>query len=158
MRVNYNIPKYKTEADISNTNDTPSRRKIFRDNDIVFDGTQCISDTVNTLTTKQDRHPTAGMVLYPPHATGKSEYRNFTPRECFLLMGFDERDYEIISQNNIQIKKNQFLYSKERCEKLAGNSIVVDVLMAIFRQVDEIDKNIISVHQKYYKKREENKI
>ena len=157
LRVNYNIPKYKKEADISNTNDTPSRRKIFRDNDIVYDGTRCISDTVNTLTTKQDRHPTAGMVLYPEHATGKSEYRNFTPRECFLLMGFDERDYEILFRNNIQIKKNHFLYSKERCEKLAGNSIVVDVLMAIFRQIDEIDKNIISRHQKYYKKRKNTK-
>ncbi len=153
LRVNYNIPKYKSEADISNTNDTPSRRKIFRDNDIVYNGIRCISDTVNTLTTKQDRHPTAGIVLYPQHAVGKSEYRNFTPRECFLFMGFDEEDYEILSQNNVQIKKNQLLYSKERCEKLAGNSIVVEVLMAIFRQVDEIDKTIISIHQNHYKKK-----
>ncbi len=153
LRVNYKISKYKSEADISNTNDTPSRRKIFRDNDIVYDGKKCIADTVNTLTTKQDRHPTAGMVLYPQHAVGKSEYRNFTPRECFLLMGFDEKDYEILSQNNLPVKKTQKLYSKERYEKLAGNSIVVDVLMAIFRQVDYIDKNILSIHKKYYKRK-----
>ena len=51
--------------------------------------------------------------------------------------------------NNISIKKNQFLYSKERCEKLAGNSIVVDVLMAIFKQVDDINRNILnSKHKK----------
>lgn len=148
LRVDYKVSKYKKEADISNTNDTPSRRKIFRDNDIVFDGEKCVLDTVNTLTTKQDRHPTAGMVLYPQHAVGKSEYRNFTPRECFLLMGFDEEDYEILSKNNLPIKKTQKLYSKERYEKLAGNSIVVDVLMAIFKQVDYIDNNILKVPKK----------
>ena len=113
----------------------------------MYDGKSCVLETVNTLTTKQDRHPTAGLVLYPEHGIGKSQYRNFTPRECFLLMGFDEQDYEILVQNNIRIKKNQFLYSKERCEKLAGNSIVVDVLMAIFKQVDDINRNILNSKQ-----------
>ncbi len=148
LRVDYSNAKYKSEADISNTNDTPSRRKIFHDNEIVYNGTQCIAETVNTLTTKQDRHPTAGMVLYPEHGPKKSEYRNFTPRECFLLMGFDESDYEILSQNNILVKKNQYLYSKERYEKLAGNSIVVDVLMAIFEQVNAINNDILSTTKK----------
>ena len=31
-----------------------------------------------------------------------------------------------------------YLYSRERFEKLAGNSIVVDVLVAIFTQVDQL--------------------
>ena len=75
--------------------------------------------------------------MYPEHAPGKSKYRNFTPRECFLLMGFDEKDYDIIVKNNIKIRKNMYLYSRERFEKLAGNSIVVDVLVAIFTQVDQ---------------------
>ena len=77
--------------------------------------------------------------MYPEHAPGKSEYRNFTPRECFLLMGFDEEDYEVIAANNIKIRKDKNLYSRERFEKLAGNSIVVDVLVAIFAQVDQLN-------------------
>lgn len=139
LRTDYSIEKYKREADISNMNDTPSRRRILNENEIVFDGTHYTADTVNTLTTKQDRNPTAGLVMYPEHARGKSVYRNFTPRECFLMMGFDEKDYDALIQNDLLIRKGRFLYSRERCEKLAGNSIVVEVLMAIFRQILELN-------------------
>lgn len=138
FRTDYSIEQYKREADISNMNNTPSRRKILKDNEIIFDGVNFVTDTVNTLTTKQDRNPTSGLIMYPEHSPGKSEYRNFTPRECFLLMGFDEKDYEIIAENNIAVRKDKNLYSRERFEKLAGNSIVVDVLVAIFSQVDEL--------------------
>lgn len=144
LRTDYTVQKYKIEADISNMNDTPSRRKIFEDNDIIYDGEKYLTDTVNTLTTKQDRNPTSGMVIYPEHGLGKSVYRNFTPRECFLMMGFDEADYDAIVENNILIRKNKYLFSREKCEKLAGNSIVVDVLVAIFRQVDELNKMLWS--------------
>ncbi|SEU01138.1 DNA (cytosine-5-)-methyltransferase [Enterocloster clostridioformis] len=139
FRTDYSIKQYKIEADISNMNDTPSRRKIFEDNEIVFDGIRFVTDSVNTLTTKQDRNPTSGLIVYPEHAPGKSIYRNFTPRECFLLMGFDEQDYESVAANNIFIRKDKLLYSRERFEKLAGNSIVVDVLVAIFAQVDQLN-------------------
>lgn len=144
LRTDYAVQKYKKEADISNMNDTPSRRKIFEDNDVIYDGEAYLTDTVNTLTTKQDRNPTSGMVIYPEHGPGKSIYRNFTPRECFLMMGFDEEDYDAIVENNILIRKNKYLFSREKCEKLAGNSIVVDVLVAIFRQVDELNKMLWS--------------
>ena len=139
FRTDYSISKYKVEADLSNMNDTPSRRKIFNDNDVIFDGEKFVADSVNTLTTKQDRNPTSGLIMYPEHAPGKSKYRNFTPRECFLLMGFDEKDYEIITENNITIRKDKKLFTRERFEKLAGNSIVVDVLVAIFTQVDQLN-------------------
>lgn len=138
LYTDYTQIKYKKEADISNPNDTPSRRKIFNDNEIVFDGKQTIVSTVNTLTTKQDRNPTSGLVLYPEHGSGKMEYRNFTPRECFRLMGFDEIDFERLQKNNFPIRTNRMLYSRERYEKLAGNSIVVDVLVPIFKQIMEL--------------------
>ena len=139
LRTDYSIEKYRNEADVSNMNDTPSRRKIFDDNEIVFDGNRCISKTINTLTTKQDRNPTAGLVMYPEHKNGKSKYRNFTPRECFLMMGFEEKDYQSVIENNLKVRKNHFIYTRERCEKLAGNSIVVDVLMAIFAQINDLN-------------------
>lgn len=49
--------------------------------------------------------------------------RKLTPKECFRLMGFDDRDVDILIENKIS---NTQLY------KMAGNSIVVDVLEEIY--------------------------
>lgn len=49
--------------------------------------------------------------------------RMLTPRECFRLMGFDDRDVDVLIENGIS---NTQLY------KMAGNSIVVDVLERLF--------------------------
>lgn len=51
--------------------------------------------------------------------------RKLTPRECWRLMGFSDEDFEKAAKVN----SNTQLY------KEAGNSIVKDVLMAIFRQM-----------------------
>jgi DNA (cytosine-5)-methyltransferase 1 len=51
--------------------------------------------------------------------------RKLTPKECWRLMGFDDEDFEKASQVN----SNAQLY------KQAGNSIVVNVLMAIFNEL-----------------------
>ena len=49
--------------------------------------------------------------------------RKLTPKECFRLMGFDDEDHDILSENGI---------SNTQIYKMAGNSIVVDVLEEIF--------------------------
>lgn len=62
--------------------------------------------------------------------------RKLTPRECFRLMGFDDRDVDILIDNNIS---NTQLY------KMAGNSICVSVLEYIFSQLSQsllLDKAI----------------
>lgn len=51
--------------------------------------------------------------------------RKLTERECFRLMGVADSDSDKIRQ----------VVSKTQCYKLAGNSIVVDVLVAIFNQL-----------------------
>lgn len=51
--------------------------------------------------------------------------RKFTPKECWRLMGFSDEDYDKASKVN----SNAQLY------KQAGNSIVVNVLMAIFKEM-----------------------
>lgn len=51
--------------------------------------------------------------------------RKLTPKECFRLMGVRDEDYE-------KIKKNQ---SDASLYHLAGDSIVVDVLMAIYKEL-----------------------
>ena len=45
--------------------------------------------------------------------------------------------------DNPMITKRRSLYSTEKLIKMAGNSIVVDVLEAIFRQIMDINENII---------------
>lgn len=51
--------------------------------------------------------------------------RKLTPKECFRLMGVTDSDAD----------KMIGVLSKSRCYQVAGNSIVVDVLAAIFRQL-----------------------
>lgn len=55
----------------------------------------------------------------------KYRIRKLTERECFRLMGVADSDSDKIRQ----------VVSKTQCYKLAGNSIVVDVLVAIFNQL-----------------------
>lgn len=49
--------------------------------------------------------------------------RKLTPRECFRLMGVSEPDIDTILNSGI---------SNSACYRLAGNSIVVDVMVALF--------------------------
>lgn len=55
----------------------------------------------------------------------KFQIRKLTPKECFRLMGVKDQDYEKIATN----QSDASLYH------LAGDSIVVNVLMAIFIQI-----------------------
>lgn len=64
----------------------------------------------------------------------KTEYRirKLTPLECWRLMGFSDRDFHMAEKKN----SNSQLY------KQAGNSIVKNVLMAIFGQMIPGKENI----------------
>lgn len=52
--------------------------------------------------------------------------RRLTPRECFRLMGVSEKDIDNIQKSGI---------SRTQQYKMAGNSIVVDVLYYIFKKM-----------------------
>lgn len=56
----------------------------------------------------------------------KFRIRKLTPKECFRLMGVEDADIEKMQKSGLS---NSAQY------KLAGNSIVVDVLYHIFRKV-----------------------
>lgn len=66
----------------------------------------------------------------PCYYEGKQEQkyriRKLTPRECFRLMGVTETDINKIQQSGV---------SQSQQYKMAGNSIVVDVLEHIFRKM-----------------------
>lgn len=76
-----------------------------------------------TISTRQDRSPNAGIV-----PTSKGQYRYLTERECWRLMGFTDDDFKEVLKEypGKPNRRNATLY------KLAGNSIVVDVLESIF--------------------------
>lgn len=58
--------------------------------------------------------------------TNNHRIRKLTPLECFRLMGFDDEDYYILKENKI---------SNTQIYKMAGNSIVVDVLYYIYLEL-----------------------
>ena len=60
--------------------------------------------------------------------------RKLTPKECFRLMGFDDRDVDILIENGIS---NTQLY------KMVGNSIVVDVLEEIYCELLNSYRDVI---------------
>ena len=53
---------------------------------------------------------------------GKGRFRKLTPRECLRLMGFDD-SFKIVCSDTETYKQS-------------GNSIIVNVLMAILRKMD----------------------
>lgn len=73
----------------------------------------------NTITTKQMRWNVSIIPI------GNGEYRLLKPNECWRLMGFDDEDYEKVSS----------VCSDNQLYKQAGNSIVVPVLEAIFKEL-----------------------
>lgn len=130
LRENYSNLKYKFEALEAQPNRTPSRERMFAENYKLNSGKHKYS---RTITTKQDRHPNAGVIDIKGtkigdenRAPGKANYRFMTPRETYLFMGFDDKDFDAVKANHIR---------KEKLYQQAGNSIAVDVLAAIFNEM-----------------------
>ena len=143
LKLDYRKTKYKEEANMCQPNDTASRREIYKKNEILFRNNKVNNIVVSTVTTKQDRHPNSGLIDYFEGNPNKSNYRYLTPRECFLLMGFDEKDYQVIVNNNFENRNKEKFFTRDKLYKLAGNSIVVNVLEEIFKQMIYIENNIL---------------
>ncbi|WP_312039408.1 DNA (cytosine-5-)-methyltransferase [Macrococcoides bohemicum] len=146
IKLDYSIEKYRAEAIESTPDLTQSRIKILNSNPVLAKGRKINNVYARTVTTKQDRHPNSGIVLYENEVlkdTNK-KYRNLTPRECMLLMGFREEQYDSLIENNISISEStgRKMLAPSKIIKLAGNSIVVDVLEAIFKNMLEINEMI----------------
>lgn len=118
FRNDYKNRILKAEADIAQLNPTPSRLKMWDINGRDLNE----NTTIRTITCNMDRTHCAALFPYEG-AKGKS-FRRPTIREAFLLMGFDEADYE---------KTLSLEFSYRKMNKLIGNSIVVNVLEEIFR-------------------------
>lgn len=69
--------------------------------------------------------PTLTCTEPPYRVESEVRIRKLTPRECWRLMGFTDEDFD----------KAQKVNSNTQLYKQAGNSIVVPVLEAIFKQL-----------------------
>ena len=58
-------------------------------------------------------------------------------------MGFKEKQFELLLENNLEIGKDRKILPSSKLIKLAGNSIVVPVLEKIFEQIGEINEDIL---------------
>ena len=137
LKLDYSDDYLLKEALEAQPNDTVSRRKIWKQNSKIVNERLEVAKRVQTITTKQDRHPNSGNIYFD--VNHKSKFRFLTPRECFLFMGFDEKDYDVLLSNNMKSRKNSLFFSRDVLYKLAGNSIVVNVLENVFDQMFDIE-------------------
>lgn len=145
LRTDYSNETYYREATACQPMDTESRRRIWENNVQITDANgNILVDHVSTLTTKQDRDPNSGNLYMAPH-DGLGSFRYLTPRECMILMGFDEADYEKLINNNVSLKKDLTAFPRDRIIRMAGNSIAVNVLVEVFRQM-------MVIHDTFYPK------
>ncbi|MGL5591205.1 MAG: DNA (cytosine-5-)-methyltransferase [Mycoplasmoidaceae bacterium] len=133
IKQNYSIEKYKEEALKATPNRTISRQRMFYENFILNDFKK--HKYARTLTTRQDRHPNAGVIDLRGSEIeckdlSKAKYRFLTTREAYLLMGFDEKDYDRVKKQNIKEPK---LYQQ------AGNSIVVNAIIPVIKKIQELN-------------------
>ncbi len=78
-----------------------------------------IKDYCYTITERQDRCPAQVIDI------GNGKYRFLTDKECWLLQGYSEEDYN----NAAKVNSKRALY------KQAGNSIPVTIFESIFKQL-----------------------
>ena len=122
LRMDYENEIYRQEANEAQLPRTESREEMWRINQRDTENLTYF----NTITCNLDRQNNAGMILYD--GPKGDSYRLLTAREAFLLMGFSEKDFENVKELGLSYRK---------MIKLAGNSIVVPVLEAIFKAIFE---------------------
>ena len=120
LRTDYSNEIYKKEADEAQLPRTISREKMWNTNKRDLNKITYF----NTITCNMDRQNNSGMILY--NGPKGDSYRLLTMREAFLMMGFDEEDYEKVRALGLSYRK---------MNKLIGNSIIVPILEKIFKQM-----------------------
>lgn len=135
------------EAVACTPNDTISRRKIWNENPKIVNERGDIMEEqfIRTITTKQDRHPNSGNIYFDSGIEGRGKFRYLTPRECLLFMGFTDRDYDKIQENNPEQRVRSRLFPRDKIIRMAGNSIPVKMLEGFFYQLYKIE----SIMEKY---------
>lgn len=94
--------------------------------------------TIGTLTTNCGSNAERNGVKLIETAQG-FRVRKLTPKECWRLMGQTDKAYELARQAMIDKHYNGKDKASSQLYKQAGNSIVVQVLEAVFSQIKGIE-------------------
>ena len=122
-----NISEYLGEYEEKHIVSQPSMINKIGSKDGSFGGrVEVIKDYCTTITTKQMRCPNSGVI-----GLKDGRYRYLTEKECWLLQGFNEEDFNnaLSVHPGTKGKLNGALY------KQAGNSIPIPILEAMFKQL-----------------------
>ena len=130
--------KYKQRLEINEKGTSNTITSVQKDNNVVVEPV-VLGWTRDSRGKIVDRHPVevANCVTAAKrdntqnYVVEKYRIRKLTERECFRLMGVRDEDSD----------KIRAAVSKSQCYKLAGNSIVVDVMVRIFDQLLFGNKN-----------------
>lgn len=112
VKIGYNA----SEENDAWLNRTPSREEMWRINKKELR----LKPLLGTITCNLDRSNNAGMFKY------RNSYRLLTMREAFSLMGFGDEVYTGLKELE---------YSYRQLNKLIGNSIAINVLEVIFKNI-----------------------
>lgn len=100
-----------------------------------YNGNFVGSDVIGTIVPQNSRWGlTNGYKIFETDMGKIYRIRKLTPRECFRLMGVSDADVDKIRDAGI---------SESQQYKMAGNSIVVQVLEGIFTQMFRADTDVL---------------
>ncbi|QGZ97816.1 DNA (cytosine-5-)-methyltransferase [Mycoplasma sp. NEAQ87857] len=118
-------------------NNTPSRIKMVKSGINLSDMYKAKERKyfINTLTTKQDRLPNAGHIPLANNEINKLQYRFITPREAYKIMGFSDKDFDLL----LPFIQDKYL-NNDCLWRQAGNSIDVNVIKDIFQAIANIEE------------------
>ena len=103
------------------------KNNMVQENDVIRHSysSSRMNDWENRSVEKNNLSPTLDTRCDCLGVVNNMRIRKLTPKKCFRLMGVKDEDYEKVAKN----QSNASLYH------LAGDSIVVNVLMAIFKEL-----------------------
>jgi len=153
--IDFTNKKFPDEVTYSLMKNTPSRVRMS--NNRILIPNRMFTPTV---TTKQDRLPNTGTIPFKNNISGYLNYRFLTPRECYLLMGFTNIDFENVQKRfgteQVEIGMNSAelikwghqsekvnlitakrIKLRDKLYRQAGNSISVQVLEMIFYTIEK---------------------
>ena len=110
-------PKLKTDISTPKTDEYLYKISDYEEDYYIFFHPECYA-----LTAMSNREATMAKVPKNNIDTSYGRFRKLTPRECLRLMGFDDSFKIVVSDTETY--------------KQTGNSIIVDVLIALLKQID----------------------
>ena len=110
-------PKLKSDTNTPATDDHLYKVADYEENYYISHNPQLYA-----LTSLSETEASMSKVSIDKIDTAYGRFRKFTPRECLRMMGFDDSFKIVVSDTEAY--------------RQAGNSIIVDVLMALLKQID----------------------